>query len=172
MSQFQDKRPPADPLGHHAGADHDPCRVCRSKPAVRLTSRPRRCNRRPRASRRRCARDWPGGRARSGCCPRTSPGRPARERGEAVAIDFGGTNVRILKVCLDDGQVQCGKSSRFNLKDPNGAYDFTREQTRAEDLFDFIAQHVMEVLAGDVPRCRSGTPSPSPAGRRASTGRC
>ena len=62
------------------------------------------------------------------------------ERGEAIAVDFGGTNVRILRVYLDGGQVQCSKSSRFNLKDPDGAYDFTREETRAEELFDFIAQ--------------------------------
>jgi hexokinase len=71
------------------------------------------------------------------------------ERGEAVAIDFGGTNVRILKVRLDHGQVQCGKSSSFCLKDPSGAYDYTREETRAEELFDFIACQVVDVLAGD-----------------------
>jgi hexokinase len=71
------------------------------------------------------------------------------ERGEAVAIDFGGTNVRILKVGLTGGGVECGKQSKFNLKDPGGAYDYTREQTRAEDLFNFIARHVAELLAGD-----------------------
>ncbi len=71
------------------------------------------------------------------------------ERGEAVAVDFGGTNVRILKVRLAGGRVECLKSNRFNLKDPDGEYDFTREQTRAEDLFDFIAQHVLELLEGD-----------------------
>jgi hexokinase len=71
------------------------------------------------------------------------------ERGEAIAIDFGGTNVRILKVNLVDGQVQCGQSVKFNLKDPGGAYDYTRAETRAEDLFDFIARHVVELLAGD-----------------------
>jgi len=100
------------------------------------------------------------------------------ERGEAIAIDFGGTNVRILKVRLADpryadittqgaessgdappasrgrargqaGQVQCGKPSSFNLKDPHGAYDYTLAETRAEELFDFIACHVVDVLAGD-----------------------
>ncbi len=77
----------------------------------------------------------------------TRPG--GSERGEAVAVDFGGTNVRILRVCLEGGQVTCSKSSRFNLKDPDGTYDFTREETRAEELFDFIAHHVLDVLAGD-----------------------
>jgi hexokinase len=72
-----------------------------------------------------------------------------QERGEAVAIDFGGTNVRILKVRLADGRVQRGKTSSFSLKDPGGAYDFTREETRAEELFDFIARHVADVLEGD-----------------------
>jgi hexokinase len=71
------------------------------------------------------------------------------ERGEAIAIDFGGTNVRILKVSLEDGQAQLSKSSNFTLKDPGGAYDYTREETQAEELFDFIARHVGEVLAGD-----------------------
>jgi len=70
------------------------------------------------------------------------------ERGEALAVDFGGTNVRILKVRLADGQAQSEKSSSFCLKDPKGTYDYTREQTRAEDLFDFIARHVLDVLAG------------------------
>jgi hexokinase len=71
------------------------------------------------------------------------------ERGEAIAIDFGGTNVRILKVRLDGGEVQSGKSSSFCLKDPGGAYDYTLAQTRAEELFDFIARHVVDMLAGD-----------------------
>jgi hexokinase len=72
-----------------------------------------------------------------------------RERGEAIAVDFGGTNVRILKVRLTDGQAQFSKSSNFTLKDPVGAYDYTREETRAEGLFDFIARHVADVMAGD-----------------------
>jgi hexokinase len=71
------------------------------------------------------------------------------ERGEAIAIDFGGTNVRILKVRLANGQAEFSKSNNFTLKDPGGAYDFTREETRAEELFDFIARHVVELLAGD-----------------------
>jgi hexokinase len=71
------------------------------------------------------------------------------ERGEAIAIDFGGTNVRVLKVHLTNGQSQFSKSSNFTLKDPSGAYDYTREETQAEELFDFIARHVVDVLAGD-----------------------
>ena len=71
------------------------------------------------------------------------------ERGEAVAIDFGGTNVRILKVGLTGGGVECGRQSKFNLKDPDGAFDYTREQARAEDLFNFIARHVADLLEGD-----------------------
>jgi hexokinase len=72
-----------------------------------------------------------------------------QERGEAVAIDFGGTNVRILKVGLEGGGVRCGETRTFSLKDPNGAYDFTRKETRAEELFDFIASHVKDMLAGE-----------------------
>jgi hexokinase len=71
------------------------------------------------------------------------------ERGEAIAIDFGGTNVRVMKVRLADSQAQCSQSIKFTLKDPGGAYDHTREETQAEELFDFIARHVVDVLAGD-----------------------
>jgi hexokinase len=71
------------------------------------------------------------------------------ERGEAVAIDFGGTNVRILKVGLNGGQVQSGRPHMVCLKDPGGAYDYTLVQTQAEELFDFIARHVKEMLGGD-----------------------
>jgi hexokinase len=71
------------------------------------------------------------------------------ERGEAIAIDFGGTNVRILRVSLQSGQAQITKSGNFTLKDPGGAYDYTREETQAKELFNFIARQVAEVLAGD-----------------------
>jgi hexokinase len=71
------------------------------------------------------------------------------ERGEAIAIDFGGTNIRVMKVSLTNSQAQCGQPIKFALKDPGGAYDYTRKETQAEELFDFIARHVVEVLAGD-----------------------
>jgi hexokinase len=71
------------------------------------------------------------------------------ERGEAVAIDFGGTNVRILRARLADGRADCGKTRSFCLKDPDGAYDYTREQTRADELFDFIADHVADIVGGE-----------------------
>jgi hexokinase len=71
------------------------------------------------------------------------------EWGEAIAIDFGGTNVRILKVSLANRQAQFGKFSNFTLKDPGGAYDYTRVETQAKELFDFIARHVADVMAGD-----------------------
>jgi hexokinase len=71
-----------------------------------------------------------------------------RERGEAIAIDFGGTNVRVLKVRLEDGKSRCEKVTTFSLKDPGGAYDYTGEQIRAEELFDFIVRHVAEVAGG------------------------
>ena len=69
------------------------------------------------------------------------------ERGEAVAVDFGGTNVRILKVRLADGGVTCDPPRSFSLKAPNGSYDYTREESSAEELFDFIADNVAEVAA-------------------------
>lgn len=70
------------------------------------------------------------------------------ERGEALAVDFGGTNVRILNVRLEDGKVRPGESVRFSLKDPDGAYDFTRAETRAEELFDHIAGQIANLAAG------------------------
>jgi hexokinase len=70
------------------------------------------------------------------------------ERGEAVAVDFGGTNVRILTVRLDGGRVECGRQSSFSLKDPDRGYDFTGAETRGEELFDFIARRLAETVAG------------------------
>jgi hexokinase len=69
------------------------------------------------------------------------------EHGQAVAVDFGGTNVRILKVCLAGGRVTCSTPRSFSLKAPDGSYDYTREESSAEELFDFIADHVAQAAA-------------------------
>jgi hexokinase len=94
---------------------------------------------------------------RSGLAGRTSSlrmlpsfiARPTgEEQGEAVAIDFGGTNVRILRVTLGGGRAERGGYNSFSLIDPSGTYDFTRPETRGEELFDFIARHTAGILAG------------------------
>lgn len=72
------------------------------------------------------------------------------ERGEFIAIDFGGTNVRILRVELDGagGVTVCDRRG-FSLKDPAGKYDYTTAESTAVQLFDFIAEKIAELVVPD-----------------------
>ncbi|GAB6180955.1 hexokinase [Desulfotomaculum defluvii] len=69
-----------------------------------------------------------------------------KERGDYVAIDFGGTNIRIQLISLmGAGHYKVKKTSSFALQDPAGTYDYTSEKTSAEELFDFIAQQIADL---------------------------
>lgn len=69
-----------------------------------------------------------------------------REKGSVVAIDFGGTNVRILQAVLDgEGNFSINKKERFPLRDPEGKYDYTSKEATGEQLFDYIAGHVAAI---------------------------
>ena len=75
-------------------------------------------------------------------------GHPAGgEQGEFIAIDFGGSNVRVLRVELN-GRGLIGVQDRraFCLKDPDGVYDYTSPRTTAFQLFDFIAGKIAELV--------------------------
>lgn len=70
-------------------------------------------------------------------------GPTGRERGSVIAVDFGGTNVRILRAELNEGgSVKVAAMERFALKDPNGKYDHTGAGATAEHLFDCIADGI------------------------------
>lgn len=68
------------------------------------------------------------------------------EKGTFLAIDFGGTNVRVMLVGLKGlGSYEIMAHRAFPLKDPAGGFDFTSENTDAGQLFDFIAENIAEM---------------------------
>ena len=71
------------------------------------------------------------------------------EQGEYLALDFGGTNVRVLRIALQGkGQFKVLKKVAKPLIVP-GVYDFIGPDSRAEDMFDFIAGLVDEAIEED-----------------------
>lgn len=71
------------------------------------------------------------------------------EKGEYLALDFGGTNVRVLKIRLDgQGKFSILKKVAKPLTVP-GVYDFVGAEAVAEDLFDFIAGLIDEAIDED-----------------------
>ena len=71
------------------------------------------------------------------------------ETGEYLALDFGGTNVRVLRIRLDGhGKFEVLKKVAKPLR-VDGVYDFVGEGSTAEEQFDFIAELVDEAIEGD-----------------------
>ena len=71
------------------------------------------------------------------------------EKGEYLAMDFGGTNVRVLKIRLEgDGKFEIVKRAQKPLRVP-GEYDYIGEGSKAVDMFDFLAGLVEEAVDGD-----------------------
>ena len=78
--------------------------------------------------------------------PSFSGAPTGREKGSAMAIDFGGTNVRVLEAELDGhGNVVIQQMKRFPLVDPKGAYNYVGAQATAKELFGFIAERLGEL---------------------------
>lgn len=71
------------------------------------------------------------------------------ETGEYLALDFGGTNVRVLRIRLEgNGKFEILKKVAKPLK-VAGVYDFIGEGSTAEQMFDFIAGLVDEAVDGN-----------------------
>lgn len=71
------------------------------------------------------------------------------ETGEFLALDFGGTNVRVLLIrLLGGGKYEVVRKAAKPLTVP-GVYDFVGVEAAAADLFDFIAGMVDEVVGED-----------------------
>ncbi|WP_347487627.1 hexokinase [Desulfoscipio sp. XC116] len=71
-----------------------------------------------------------------------------QEKGIYAAIDFGGTNVRILTVEIKgNGEYQTLKRHLFPLRDRGKGYDFTSREATGQDLFEFIAGHIASMLS-------------------------
>lgn len=69
-----------------------------------------------------------------------------KEAGEFLALDFGGTNVRVLRIRLKGGgdyEVLKKVSKPLAVY---GVYDFVSAESVAEDQFDFIAGLIDEVI--------------------------
>jgi len=72
------------------------------------------------------------------------------ERGLYLALDFGGTNVRVLLVELHgNSQYTILARRQTQLKDVGGRYDYTTSLTSADELFDFIASEVAQIVPSD-----------------------
>ena len=74
-----------------------------------------------------------------------------REQGTYLALDFGGTNVRVSRIRLLGHHcfIVEKKISRPLKKD--GEYNYMTAQTTADELFDFIADLVGEAAGGNKP---------------------
>lgn len=69
-----------------------------------------------------------------------------QEQGTVVAVDFGGTNVRILLIELHGvGQITIIEKRIFPLKDKGGKYDYTAASVSGMQLFEFIARNIAEI---------------------------
>ncbi len=72
------------------------------------------------------------------------------ETGTFLALDFGGTNVRVLLTeLLSQGKVTVHNHVSSRLKDTNGHYDYISDQSTAEQLFDFIATKIATLVKPD-----------------------
>ena len=71
------------------------------------------------------------------------------ERGDYLALDFGGTNVRVLLYRLEgSGRYEVLSHVAKPLK-VSGDYDYVGGEATAEQLFDFLAGLVEEAVGGD-----------------------
>lgn len=70
-----------------------------------------------------------------------------QERGDYIAIDFGGTNVRVMLISLlGNGRYAIGKRMGRPLADAARGYDLTALDATGEELFAFVAELVENVL--------------------------
>ncbi|MBQ6296703.1 MAG: hexokinase [Selenomonadaceae bacterium] len=72
-----------------------------------------------------------------------------KETGDYLALDFGGTNIRVFRIRLDgDGKYEIIKRVGRPLIVP-GEYDYICKDATAEQMFDFIAELIDEAIDGD-----------------------
>ena len=72
-----------------------------------------------------------------------------KEQGEYLALDFGGTNLRVVLIRLSgEGKFEIVKKVAKPLVVP-GEYNFICAEANAEELFDFIADMVDEAIEGN-----------------------
>ena len=77
------------------------------------------------------------------------------ESGRYLAVDFGGSNVRVIELDISNRKWEMTKRVTFSLRD--GAKDFTSSKMKAQELFDFIALHVKDMVEPNVQYCLGHT---------------
>ena len=71
------------------------------------------------------------------------------EKGEFLALDFGGTNVRVLRIKLNGGgEFEIVRHVGAPLIVP-GEYDYIGKDSTAEQMFDFLARLIDDAIDGD-----------------------
>ena len=72
-----------------------------------------------------------------------------KEKGEFLALDFGGTNVRVLRIKLEgEGRYEVIKKVGEPLIIP-GKYDYIGKTSTADEMFGFLARLIDEAIDGD-----------------------
>lgn len=72
-----------------------------------------------------------------------------KEQGEYLALDFGGTNVRVLRIRLEGGgKFEILKKVAKPLK-VEGEYDYIGPDSTAEQMFDLLAEIIDEAVEGN-----------------------
>ena len=72
-----------------------------------------------------------------------------KEKGEYLALDFGGTNVRVLLIRLEgEGKFEILKKVAKPLK-VEGQYDYIGADSTAEQMFDLLAELIDEAIEGN-----------------------
>ncbi|BEU87536.1 hexokinase [Selenomonas sp. TAMA-11512] len=81
---------------------------------------------------------------------RSYAGLPSsRENGSFLALDFGGTNVRALRILLKgNGDYEVLSKVAKPLTLP-GVYDYVSADATAEEMFDFLAEIIDEAIEGN-----------------------
>lgn len=78
------------------------------------------------------------------CLPSFLPRPSGTERGDYLALDFGGSNVRAMTVRLAGGQADILRMKKMSLRRVGG-YDYTSADVEAKDLFGAIADLILTV---------------------------
>ncbi len=72
-----------------------------------------------------------------------------KETGEFLALDFGGTNVRVLRIKLEgEGRYEVVKKVGEPLIIP-GKYDYIGKNSTVDEMFGFLARLIDEAIEGD-----------------------
>ena len=77
-------------------------------------------------------------------------GKPSgNESGTFLGVDIGGTNLRVAKFNIANRNIEKIGEIAASLKSSDGTYDYTTSKTTAEELFDYIADKIAQVVTAN-----------------------